>query len=434
MFENANMLVLKLTRDCNLRCDYCYIHNKDAYKGERISYELYQKIIDRICSDKIKIDAKENKESFSLIFHGGEPLLTDKLTLAKMFDYASRQFHYYKINHNMGIQTNLTLLDEELVLLLKKYNVHVGASFDGIKRGNRARTKVLDSKMFEEKFKLIEKYGLEYGILMVVNQENLKYISESTDYLEKHYKIKGFKINYSEDVNSVGNEVKGSDYFEYALKPQIDYYIKNGDQRETNLKQIIKNFIIDSLVVTTPHTTSNCSSKFCGGGMRIIEINPDGTVYLCGRYSKDFEDAYIMSVDDKDFLQLIQTKNYLNFVYNKHKALMNAHCDSCVADYICDHGCMAFHKSKFGEFGIRTDLVCDIFKSIYRYMVAHEVEIIRAFYNKNKNSMGVLELSMGDNIVKIRDNGFTFKRLKDIGIDVKLSPKKYTIILEKAKK
>ena len=32
MFNYANMLVLKVTRDCNLRCKYCYLADKDEYK------------------------------------------------------------------------------------------------------------------------------------------------------------------------------------------------------------------------------------------------------------------------------------------------------------------------------------------------------------------------------------------------------------------
>ena len=29
MFGKTNILILKVTRDCNLRCKYCYIKNKD---------------------------------------------------------------------------------------------------------------------------------------------------------------------------------------------------------------------------------------------------------------------------------------------------------------------------------------------------------------------------------------------------------------------
>jgi len=157
MFQWANMLVMKITRDCNLRCKYCYVKNKDDYKGEMISFELFQKTIDRIIFDKLKA---ETPNRISIVFHGGEPLLADTQLLAKMLDYAACELDKYNIDYDFAVQTNLTLLDEEKALLFNKYNVHVGASFDGIRDGSEGRTKVFTQSVFEEKFNLLKKYNV----------------------------------------------------------------------------------------------------------------------------------------------------------------------------------------------------------------------------------------------------------------------------------
>lgn len=60
MFENTSEIILKVTRDCNLRCAYCYIKNKDQYKNERMSLETFKNIIDRVASDKQKTSVAQN--------------------------------------------------------------------------------------------------------------------------------------------------------------------------------------------------------------------------------------------------------------------------------------------------------------------------------------------------------------------------------------
>ena len=52
MFEIPGTIILKVTRDCNLRCDYCYVRNKDSYKGEKIDFDLFKTIIQKIIIGK----------------------------------------------------------------------------------------------------------------------------------------------------------------------------------------------------------------------------------------------------------------------------------------------------------------------------------------------------------------------------------------------
>jgi len=52
MFENISEVILKVTRDCNLNCQYCYLGDKKQYAGERMSFAVFQKLIDQIYADK----------------------------------------------------------------------------------------------------------------------------------------------------------------------------------------------------------------------------------------------------------------------------------------------------------------------------------------------------------------------------------------------
>lgn len=54
-----------LTRNCNLRCDFCYVKDAGYCESEMISFENLKKIVDFCCEAKVKY----------IFFTGGEPLL-----------------------------------------------------------------------------------------------------------------------------------------------------------------------------------------------------------------------------------------------------------------------------------------------------------------------------------------------------------------------
>lgn len=395
MFTQANMLVLKLTRDCNLRCSYCYVRNKDNYKGEIIDFDLFKSIVDRVVKEKTKGNAIN--ETFSLIFHGGEPLLAGPENLAKMLGYARKQFLDNNIKHEFGIQTNLTLLTPQVAQVLHEYDVSIGISFDGFSNGSMARSKILTDKFFINKINMMKEYNLTWGPLLVANITNYKKIKKSVHYLETKYSRRAVKVNYVEDVNTKdkGSEITGRQFFEYSFKPFIDDFIAGKKILETNSYGIMLQFFKHSIYLFEDTFKSNCYSKFCGGGINIIEIEPTGKVFLCGRYSENYDESFIENVTDKDFLDLTQIKAYIDFCYKKHKLIKQTGCDLCPADLICDHGCMAFYKSKFGTYGIRTDIVCDMFKPAWEYMITHEDKIISEFLKRV--SKGELEVNFDIN-------------------------------------
>jgi len=131
----------------------------------------------------------------------------------------------------------------------------------------------------------------------------------------------------------------------------------------------------------------------------------------------------VENVRDKDFLALKQLSRYTDFIREKHQVILDAGCDTCIADGICDHGCMAFYYSKFGKWGIRTDLTCDIHKSFYKYCVINIVEIINAIYNDEKMEDGIARYRLSNTALSIK-NGFHLNELA----------KKYKIRLEIDKK
>lgn len=386
MFQNANQVILKVTKGCNLRCKYCYVVDKDKYENDYMSFDTFKKVVDKIIFDKSK---SSNDRSIDITFHGGEPTKLDKKTFYNMCEYAQYKMSIYNIGVKFSIQTNLTLIDEEWCNIFSKFNISVGFSFDGINDSNSMRNS-LGEDFYKEKIDLLNKFKIKNGCLLVANNKNIENIDESLSYVKDVFHRSNCKINYSEDVvcdfdEESDIEVSSNKYYEKHFVKQINDYIKTGSCFSSDVLVLIEKFIVNYLSMSRSFSPDygNCYIKYCGSGVKVLEVNPDGSITMCGRFGEEYDEVTFR--DYNDFLNANQTKKLLEFHKNKIKYMRKIGCDSCIASSICDHGCMAFYftKSKNNnktEWGIRDDLVCGIFKPLYNFLLQNSEEIINAYF------------------------------------------------------
>jgi radical SAM protein with 4Fe4S-binding SPASM domain len=378
--------------------------NKDLHEGIFIDFDLFKKIIDSIVLDRLKSTHGKN-ENFNLTFHGGEPTTIDKTRFFQMCEYARDKFLKAGLHLLLSIQTNLTLIDEEWCQLFNRFNVSVGASWDGTGSANEARTDKPED-FYYEKSQMLNKYNVQHSFLLVVNRYSVDYIPESLQILEDKFHKKHGRLNYVEDViTPFGQpstiEVPGREFFEKVIKPQVDQFIATGECFDGNVSHSIEKFMIDYLtnIGNTYPDNGNCYIKYCGSGINVMEIDPDGSVLFCGRYGDTYEDAILMHVLDDDFLAIKQITKHLNFQKAKIAAMNKSHCDSCRAQNICDHGCMAYHYTKpqadgSHKWGIRNDLTCAIFKPFYDYLFDNANEIFESYLSNNVVPQGQTQLGL----------------------------------------
>ena len=111
--KNIRYLVLWLADNCNLKCKYCYA--QPVFTHELMSLETAKKAIN-LCKDK----------DFTLILAGGEPLLNFKV-IEKLYQYLKENGYKCKI----GLQSNGTLITDEIAEKLAAMEINIGISFDG---------------------------------------------------------------------------------------------------------------------------------------------------------------------------------------------------------------------------------------------------------------------------------------------------------------
>lgn len=155
------MLVLSLTGQCNFACKYCYAAEHD---GSML------KIDDAIKAVNL---AASSGEKFVIQFSGGEPLLNFEC-LKAVVEYVRDS----NLPAVLQIQTNGSLLTDEIAQYLFKNKVAIGVSLDGrpnindklrlTKAGDGATSSILYG------LEVLKRNNIAVGITCVVTDENVR--------------------------------------------------------------------------------------------------------------------------------------------------------------------------------------------------------------------------------------------------------------------
>lgn len=138
--HNRNMqIVVKVSKFCNLRCEYCYeypeLGNRAAMSREQLA-AMYRSLDDYFRAK----DAEDGQRTrLDFIWHGGEPLMQPSRLYWDTFADQKEIFGDQVLYQN-SVQTNLTLVDGDRLDLLTRGFDSVGVSLDvtGALRVNRA--------------------------------------------------------------------------------------------------------------------------------------------------------------------------------------------------------------------------------------------------------------------------------------------------------
>jgi len=119
-------LILEITENCNLRCKYC------VYGGTYQHFRMHRSA-DMSSSLALKAleffyDHSGDEEKTSISFYGGEPLYNFSL-IKRCVEFYEKKADHRNVSYN--INTNGTLLKDEVVDFLVKHNILLRVSLDG---------------------------------------------------------------------------------------------------------------------------------------------------------------------------------------------------------------------------------------------------------------------------------------------------------------
>jgi len=279
-FASQSVLIMKLTRLCNLRCTYC--NSWRSGPGQVMEFSVLAKSTRDIVLD-------QGVKSVDFVWHGGEVTLLPPSSL-EVAIWLQERYRRAGVSIANSIQTNATRLTDDWLDTLARYGVSVGVSIDGPKDVHDARRVTKSGKGTWDEVKrgisLLKERNIPFGLLSVIDESILDIGPER--YLE-------FLAECEASGVALLNALPAND----PLSPNATSYL-NWNRYQDFLRSCFRiwyseyrsHFIIREFqaLVDTVSTGQSGLCLFANNCMgQYLTIEPGGEVSACDKYIGDKE-------------------------------------------------------------------------------------------------------------------------------------------------
>lgn len=323
-------LIFKETEACNSNCIYCDVIARK--KPKTISMDHLKKVFVYINEYLEKFP----NEYFSIVWHGGEPLIVGVDFYRKVLELQETYCSSTKSRIEHDIQSNLTLITQEMIDVLKQMGItRVGTSYEPYK-GIRGFGPMRDSDAYNKKFfrgiELLQKNGMTWGFIYVVTKNVIDKPLEIFNLLS-NFKVKGgFQLHpvYSyknEDTNHVGITAKE---FADFLGEIFKFWWPHRNRFP----------YVEPFFSYLNHYTNGgpvCCSESGNCAYSHIYIGPEGEYSHCGR-SSDWDVFEVGNVDNMSIVEAFE-QPYRKELQMRSSYLLENDCKGCSYFKLCHGGC-----------------------------------------------------------------------------------------------
>ena len=334
LFRNISELHFEITPSCNLKCSYCYVGPKEKKEGiELFPLQLFYRIIGLIAE-------YSKQEHIEIIYHGGEPLLQSYEWFDSACRFATETFKKANRKCSFGLQSNLTLLNDDFIDVFIRNKIRVSTSIDGsetIHNSVRGGFKITTSNM-----RKIMENGIFSGCIVVAYKHNWDQISSVFKTLSE-LGVGLFHINIAS--MSGDSKINLPLSTEQIFKVYTDTYYSMLEYDG----QIVETRLYDKLVRYINNPTGEellqelrCDNPFCHAGINMLYFRYNGDMLPCGSTA---------GTDDK--MELFKLGNIINSLdksvfkekfhaFHRKSEKYEKECIRCGAMFICEFNCPAF--------------------------------------------------------------------------------------------
>ena len=293
---------------CNLDCKYCF------YKRHPGGL-MTDKTRDRLLKEYIELPFYLK----SIALQGGEPLLAWDTFI---FNLLSETRLFTNMAFEKSVQTNATLVTDEIAEKLAYGNWLVGASLDGPREFNRFRGDSFDATC--RGIRKLEAAGVDYNLLTVVSKANVAHPVETYRFLRDN-----FSTRFHQYIECTGPCCEiNADEWGYFLCGLFDEWIK-ADAHTISVR--LFDSIVSKLVLGR---TTQCS--FARSCRQYLVVEYDGSVYPCDFHVTD--ELCLGNINEKTLVEMIESAEYKRFADAKMASLPDT-CRSCKYLDICNGDC-----------------------------------------------------------------------------------------------
>lgn len=349
-FKNSRDLNvwLHVTNNCNLRCRYCYVMKS----RQKLSKQTASSIIDSI----YRSARKHRMESVHLKFAGGEPTLCSD-TIEYIISINEECAKSANVDTRYSILTNGTILNDHLLRVIKKHDMHVMISLDGLANFHDKQRKFADGRgsfsVVETNLKKLLDSNVSCNLSITLTGENVaglpelvKYaLSEKIDFVLNMYRENNCSIN---DKDLTFKKEIFIRYFKEAFRVIEDRLPRTS----------LLNVLSDRAALERPH------NRTCSVGTNYLVFDCKGNVSKC-------------QMDIRKVITTMNSSDPLGEVIKDKQGIQNLtveekdECKACIWRYYCTGGCPLMTHRKTGSYNSKSP-DCAIYKALIPEIVRLE--------------------------------------------------------------
>ncbi|MBS1625997.1 MAG: radical SAM protein [Bacteroidetes bacterium] len=338
--SKLDTILVKVASRCNIDCSYCYVYNMGDDNWSRQQKLISDETVLSICKS-LQALLTYQTEIFSIVLHGGEPLLLGTIRLNKLL---SSLRSILPEEYPISIQTNGILISNEILNICSEYKVSIAISLDGPKkvhdhfRVNRANKGTYDKVMLG--YQMVQSHCdskfLNAGLLSVIDPDS--------DPIEVYNFFKSIHAPSVDFLYRDGNHsrlpygkaTKSSVEYGKWMATLIDTYVSDNDYIPIRI-------VDDMFKVMLGGTVSKEGMGLTDFGILIIDT--DGTLMKNDTLKSSFKGAdKFMSnhnISSCDLLDFINSEEFLT--YKRMQRPSSPDCLSCPILNLCGGG-MLLHR------------------------------------------------------------------------------------------
>ncbi len=375
---NFSLLIKPVSADCNLRCEYCFYidHLDNVEKKPRMSDNTLEAMI----KSYMKTD-QNNQYAFG--WQGGEPTLLGIKFWERVIELQTKYAPPGAVISN-GLQTNGTLITDEMAQVFAEYRFLLGVSLDGPAYLHDYYRKTIGQKpthsLVMRGIDRLKKYHVEFNILILVNNKTVKKAREIYLYLKNH----GFNyhqyipcVEFDKNGNLKHFSITGEEWGDFLCELFDEWIKEDINQISIRLFDSIINYLMNKQY-TVCYMGSDCCQYF------VVEY--DGSVYPCDFFVQ--ENLLLGNIMKGDWSDFLKSPIYKKF--GKQKSLLNDYCDKCSYINLCHGDCQKFRNGHHKSLK-KLSVLCKGWKKFYTYTLS-QFEILEKNLRDNKKINGSIQI------------------------------------------
>ena len=343
-------IVLNVTNQCNLSCQYCYEFGEDKVatpegKPKFMAWETAKSSVDYLFAES------QGRKSVHITFFGGETLMNFPL-LKQVVAYARSRAEELKVNIDFSLTTNATLLSPTIIEYLAQNAIGVTVSMDG-------------PKEMQDKFRVFSNGKGSYDIIKPKVQNLL------ATHRTRPIAARVTMTSGAMDVRKIYQHLKHElGFYEVGFAPVTTSPNRLYSINEPGMDSVLEQFsdladeYLEFALRGEHHGFSNVSDTLselhqgvnkslpCGAGLGMVGVGPSGDIAPCHRFV-DSDQHVLGNVTtgiDKEKQSDFLTRGNIDTKYD---------CHECWARPLCAGGCHHEAFVRYGDTGHANLHYCD---------------------------------------------------------------------------